>query len=502
MEYFARVTPESVGIHSKGIIDFIESAASKGIEQHSLIIIRHGKCAAAGWWKPYGPEYLHPLYSFSKTLTATAIGFAEQEGILSLDEKLIDIFPDKLPDEISDNLREVSLHHLLIMGCGHETEINGLDPDWIRHFLAHPFLHKPGTFYKYNTAGTNMLAAVLKRKTGQDVTEFLRPRLLDPLGITEITCVHLPDEDSVELGGGGMKLRTEDMAKFIYFVLHKGEWEGKQLLRSEWFDKASAKQIETAGDSEGHIKEWAKGYGYQCWMCSLPGSFRADGAYGQFGFVYPTLDMIVIMTTATEQTQALVDSMMDFLIPAVKDESLPESPDSQKLSDMLQQLHIPALIGDRCPVMEQALTSQTYRTMAASPKEGCCSMETLIGGVGLFDVFQGEITEMFFSVDGDTLYWNVTETGIDGHSEKRQIAASFSQYFKLSKCNGLLYGASARWRSFRVLELEIRRIDAVSGARIIFRFTDNGLTLEADDTLVSVGGLGIWSKQIAPFCRI
>ena len=215
MEYFSRVTPESVGIHSKGIIDFIESAASKGIEQHSLMIIRHGKCAAAGWWKPYGPEYLHPLYSFSKTLTATAIGFAEQEGILSLDEKLIDIFPDKLPNEVSDNLREVSLHHLLIMGCGHETEINGLDPDWIRHFLAHPFLHKPGTFYKYNTAGTNMLAAVLKRKTGQDVTEFLRPRLLESLGITEITCAHLPDEDSVELGGGGMKLRTEDMAKFI-----------------------------------------------------------------------------------------------------------------------------------------------------------------------------------------------------------------------------------------------------------------------------------------------
>ena len=129
-------------------------------------------------------------------------------------------------------------------------------------------------------------------------------------------------------------------------------------------------------------------------------------------------------------------------------------------------------------------------------------METLIGGVGLFDVFQGEITEMSFSVDGDTLYWNVTETGIDGHSEKRQIAASFSQYFKLSECNGLLYGASARWRSFRVLELEIRRIDAVSGARIIFRFTDNGLTLEADDTLVSVGGLGIWPKQTAPFRRI
>ena len=129
-------------------------------------------------------------------------------------------------------------------------------------------------------------------------------------------------------------------------------------------------------------------------------------------------------------------------------------------------------------------------------------METLIGGVGLFDVFQVEITEMSFNVVGDTLYWNVVETGENGHTEKRQIAASFTQCFNLSDCNGNIYGARARWRSFRVLELEIRRIDAVSGARIIFRFTDNGLTLEADDTLVSVGGLGIWPKHIAPFRRI
>ncbi|MDD7740070.1 MAG: serine hydrolase [Fusicatenibacter sp.] len=494
MEYFENVTPESVGIASSGIINFIDDVRKKGIEQHSLMIIRHGKCCAKGWWKPYGPEYLHPLYSFSKTFTATAIGFAEQEGLLSLDEKLVDLFPDKLPEEVSENLREVTLHDLLIMGCGHETEIDGLSPDWIREFLAHPFLHKPGTFYKYNTAGTNMLAAVLKRKTGQDVTEFLRPRLLDPLGIDTLYCYHLPDEDSTELGGGGMKLTTENMARFTYFLLHKGNWEGRQLLNKDWFDRACTKQIETANDSEGHTDEWANGYGYQCWMCSLPESFRADGAYGQFGFVYPTLDMIVVMTSATDRTQALIDSMMDYLIPAVHDQVLAESEDSGKLSLLLENLSLPVCAGDRCPVMEKRLNGQIYLTTAVSPEQGCSSMEILIGGSGNFDLFRGEITRMSFSVKDDCIYWKVYE-----NQETREIAASLAHRFEISSTNGILYAASARWRSFGVLEMEIRRLDALSGSRIIFRFSENGLTLTSDDTLVTAGGLGLFPKQTVPF---
>ena len=132
--------------------------------------------------------------------------------------------------------QKITLHHLLIMGCGHETEIMDNSENWISTFLHHPVLHEPGTFYKYNTAGTNMLAAVLRKKTGQNVTEFLKSRLLEPLGITSLTCALLGD--GTELGGGGMKMVTEDMAKFTYFLSRQGEWEGKQLLRKDWFERA------------------------------------------------------------------------------------------------------------------------------------------------------------------------------------------------------------------------------------------------------------------------
>lgn len=164
MSYFQDASPESLGISSGGILRFLDRMEEKNIELHSFMVVRHGKCAAKGWWKPYAPELAHPLYSFGKTLTATAIGFARQEKILSLEERLVDLFPELLPKEPSENLQKVTLWHLLTMSCGHETEIDMESPDWIREFLQHPFLHEPGTFYKYNTAGTNMLAAGVEEK--------------------------------------------------------------------------------------------------------------------------------------------------------------------------------------------------------------------------------------------------------------------------------------------------------------------------------------------------
>ena len=342
MSYFQDASPESLGISSEGILRFLDRMEEKNIELHSFMVVRHGKCAAKGWWKPYAPTLPHPLYSFGKTLTATAIGFARQEKILSLEERLVDLFPELLPKEPSENLQKVTLWHLLTMSCGHETEIDMESPDWIREFLQHPFLHEPGTFYKYNTAGTNMLAAVLKRKTGCDVTEFLKPRLLEPLGITSLTCSKCPGPEAVEMAGGGMRMTTEDMARFIYFVLNRGRWEGRQLLEEEWFDLACTKQIETAGDAEGHVKEWAYGYGFQCWMCRTPGSFRADGAFGQFGVVLPDKDLFVILTTGTYQTQDELDGIFEEIVPTLTDSAQEASAAADVLKERTGQMTIKA----------------------------------------------------------------------------------------------------------------------------------------------------------------
>lgn len=495
MKYFEKVTPESVGIASEGILEFLEAVRKKGIELHSFMVLRHDKCAAAGWWKPFAPEYLHPLYSFSKTLTATAIGFARQEGLLSLDDRLVDLFPDEIPEQPSENLKKCTIHHLLCMAGGHETEAGMISEDWISQFLAHPFKHEPGTFYRYNTPGTNMLAAIIKRKTGQNVTEYLRPRFLDPLGISEIVCAQLPDKDHVEMGGAGMRLKTEDMAKVATFLLHKGAWDGRQLLEESWFDLASVKQMETAGDSEGHVKDWAHGYGYQCWMCALPGSFRADGAFGQFGFVFPTLDLVVVTTTATEQTQTLVDKVNEILIPAVKAEVLPASEKAEELEKYLEDAKLPVLLGDRNPDLEKRLTDKVY---VAEPETGdgrCSDLKLLIGGAGHF-WFQRPVSidKMWFTFAEDMLIWHVAE----GDAEW-QIPAALDGRFEISVCDGVTYGATARYRGLNVIEMEVRRTDAISGVRLLFRFMEDEMTVEAEDTLITVGGLGIAPRQTCTF---
>ena len=367
MGYFKDVTPESVGISSKGIMKFLDRMEQNQIELHSFMVLRHGQCAAKGWWKPYDEKFRHPLYSFSKSLTATAIGFAQQEGILSVDEKIVDIFPELLPEHPSEYL------------------------------------------YKYNTAGTNMLAAVLRRKTGQNVTEFLKPRLLEPLGITSLTCALLGD--GTELGGGGMKMVTEDMAKFTYFLSRQGEWEGKQLLRKEWFERACHKQIETEGDSEGHVKDWAQGYGYQCWMGRYPGSFRADGAYGQFGVVFPDLDLIVILTSSTEQTQEELSALQEDLIPYVQKEAgeLAPSPLAETVKEYTAQLALPPRRGTRNPFMEEKVSKHVYVSVPVLNDRLPDSAEVLIGGSGLFQFETSPIREMRFAFGSDKMYWKVLE---------------------------------------------------------------------------------------------
>lgn len=511
MSYFENTCPEALNIRPEGILSFLDAVKKKGLELHSLKVIRHGKCCASTWFAPYGPDDLHPIYSFSKSFTAAAIGFAWQEGLLTLDEKIIDIFPESCPEVISENLSEITIHHLLSMSCGHETLMNSYDRsayggtdeavDWIRDFLAHPVPHKPGTFYLYNTPGTNMLSAIITRKTGQTLLEYLRPRLLDPLGIDDITCHIIPGEPKVCHGGGGMKLTTEGMARFAYFMLHKGQWEGRKLL-SGWYEMAGVKQMETLGDSEGHIKEWGNGYGYQCWIGSLPDSFRADGAFGQFGFVFPSLDLIVIMTSATEQTQTLVDCMYEKLLPAVlKEDSTCQEEITEKdsifnLEEILNSQHIEGLLACRNPEVEQRLEGLTYQSEEAMKDASTMSsFEKLVGGAGLFDLSDDTaITSMAFHFLENEVVWTMNDGGME-----KEIHASLAGSFTKNVIKDRTYAASARWRALYALEMEIRRVDAISGVRLIFRFQENQLTIEADETLMTFGGLGMNEKHLVPF---
>jgi CubicO group peptidase (beta-lactamase class C family) len=323
-----RTTPEAQGISSPAICDFV-AAADKINTLHSFMLVRHGCVIAEGWWKPEAADKPHVLHSLSKSFTSTAVGLAIAEGKLSLDDPVLKFFPAEAPAEVSDNLKAMKVRDLLTMTCGHDTEPKSTAGGFsVKQFLAHPVPHPPGTHFQYNTMGTYTLSAIITKVIGQTTLEFLKPRLFEPLGIENPEWPSSPEGNS--LGGTGLKLCTEDIAKFGQLYLQKGKWHGKQLVPQAWVEQATSKQV--PNDQEGHSKmgpDWKQGYGFQFWQCTH-GAFRGDGAAGQLCMVMPDKDAVVAITADTGEMQGELNAIWDKLYPAFCAEALPEDTAAQE----------------------------------------------------------------------------------------------------------------------------------------------------------------------------
>ena len=322
-----RSTPENEGVSSKGIIDFLNAAdTASRVELHSFMFIRHGKVIAEGWWKPYGPDYKHLLYSASKTFTATGIGLAVSEKRLKVTDKVVSFFPYSLPGEISDYMKELTVRDLLTMSVGQDPEPRsmGSGGDWIHTFLSAEPVHKPGTVFMYNNMATFMLSAIVQQVTGQTLFEYLQPRIFKPLGINGIDWDLNPQ--GINLGMIGLRLRTEDLAKFGQLLLQEGVWNKKQLIPKEWVKEATSFKIASKGGSDrvpAEINDWTQGYCYQMWR-GRNNTVRLDGMAGQFVVLIPEKDAIVVFTANARNTQDELNLMHNYLIPAIKsDKALP-----------------------------------------------------------------------------------------------------------------------------------------------------------------------------------
>src|SRR5690348_3616187 len=244
-----RSTPESQGIPSQAVREFVETV-DRINTLHSFMIVRHGRVIGEGWWKPEAADKPHVLHSLSKSFNSTAVGLAIAEGKLSLDDPVLKFFPADAPAEPSENLKAMKVRDLLTMTCGHDVEARSPGGPAVKNFLAQPVPHPPGTHFLYNTLGSYTLSAIVTKATSQTTLEFLKPRLFEPLGIDHPEWGSSPEGNS--LGGYGLKLCTEDIAKFGQLYLQKGQWHGKQLLPESWVEQATRKQV--PNDQEGHSK--------------------------------------------------------------------------------------------------------------------------------------------------------------------------------------------------------------------------------------------------------
>ena len=292
----------------------------------SLMVLKHGKVLYEGWYGDAAPDKPHAMHSVSKSFTATAVGMAVDAGLLKVTDKLVDFFPDRLPGEVSDNLKAVTVRDLLTMNCGQESspDFRGSE-DWVASFLAHPFVHEPGTWYYYNSLGSYMLSAIVQKVTGEKVLDYLTPRLFEPLYIEIPAWEESPQ--GINAGGWGLELKTEDMAKFGQLFLQKGVWNGKRLLSEAWVEEASKYQVPSvpAGTRPDNAAErgltpenctFMLGYGYQMWRCP-DNAYRADGARGQYIFILPDCDAVIACTADSANLQAEQNLVYQYLFPAL-----------------------------------------------------------------------------------------------------------------------------------------------------------------------------------------
>lgn len=362
-ESLPRTTPEAEGVASEALLAFINALDDRKLELHSLMLLRRGNVLAEGWWAPYTAPAPHMLYSLSKSFLSTAAGLAIAEGYFAVTDPVTHFFPDDLPPVVSDNLAAMQVRHLLSMATGHAEDQTGAlrgDPDgnWPRAFLAQAVEHEPGTFFRYNSAATYMVSAILQKTTGITALEFLRPRLLLPLGITDATWE--TDPRGVSVGGWGLRIRTEDIARFGEMYRRRGFFNEQQLVPSDWVEAATRAQVSNGDPATD--SDWAQGYGYQFWRCQH-GAFRGDGAFGQFCVVLPQQEAVLVTTANVAEMQTVLNLVWEILLPAMTPAGpVPENAESQKrLHDRLANLQIPPPVGAKTSETAARIQGRTYR---------------------------------------------------------------------------------------------------------------------------------------------
>ena len=475
-----RSNPEAEWVSSSDIIHFLDTLAKTNNEFHSIMILRHGRVIAEGWWNPYRPDLRHMMYSTSKSFASTAVGFAVSEGRIKLSDKLVSFFPTILPDTVTTKLSNLTLKDVIMMSDGQRPDPTGAAMaanNWAQFFLSRPIVDTPGVNFLYNSLGTYMLSAVVQKVTGQTILDYLRPRLFEPLGISGMDWETSPQ--GIDAGGWGLRVKTEDMAKFGKLYLQKGVWNGKQILSSAWIEEATTYKINNAApNSTPEIRaasDWAQGYCYQFWRCRH-NAYRADGAFGQYIIVMPDQDAVIAITSESASMQNELNLIWTFLLPAFKNEKLPlDTASDNVLKGRLAGLKLlpPNAIDN--PLTSTAVSGKIFTLDSNDRKFDRISFQ-----------FKDKICEVTIREEGKDYVihcaqggWHLGETNLPG-AQPSIIRAAKGPFTDLGPVK---YAGSYTWKDQNTLELTIRYIESPHTQFLVCHFENGLLSLEFDGSI-------------------
>jgi CubicO group peptidase (beta-lactamase class C family) len=344
---FKTDTPENLGIPSEAILGFIEQLERRRLCMHSIMILRHDRIAAEAHYPPFTGDSPHRMFSSTKTFVSMAVGLLIDEGKISLQSRMADFFPEYLPERVPLYTAEMTVRDLLLMATPYDrTTYTVNDSNWARTFYTARPSHRGGAVFSYDTSGTVALTALVEKLGGQNLVDYLRPRLLEPLGFSPgVWCVERPEGGA--WGGSGLICSVHDLARFGLFLLHQGNWQGRQLISASYMGEATSPLIDNRVFTG--TPELQFGYGYQIWR-TRHGGYGTYGMGSQLAICVPEKDLLLVTTADTQSIQnghdIVLDAFWTGVYPHIAKEKLSENREAlAKLTDKLDRLEFPPLDG-------------------------------------------------------------------------------------------------------------------------------------------------------------
>jgi len=467
---FQSITPESAGIPSAAIAAFIARLEDKTLPMHSILLLKGGKIAAEAYWKPFDQAFRHRMYSTSKSFTSVAIGILAGDGKLSLDDRVVDFFPDyKAKYQPLHRYTEMTtVRDLLKMTTCFNTSDYVRFDDWMEAFFRLPAAHLPGQSFRYDTLATVMLCMIVRRVAGMEFMEFLQTRLFDPIGMSaNLQCIQTPCGH--DWGGSGVLCTTRDLAKFAYVCMHDGRWNGQQLIPEDYIRAATSRQVDSTLSTTD--PEHQHGYGYQFWRTRF--GFACRGMGSQLAICVPESDTILVTTADTQSITGgetiIYDALDNFILKQMSDAPLAENAaDFAALQAKVAKLSLRTVEGAMHSAVTEEINGRTY----------------------LLDENEMKMKTLCFTFEGDEgvlTYENATGTHAIRFGFGKQVRQAFPETHYFGRTmrrpghRGYDCHASAAWRLDNSLVLVVYATDEYFGTlRMNFVFADRNVTVQSE----------------------
>ena len=365
---FTYATPAQVGISAKSIHTLVKALEEMGKESHSIIMARGNQIFYEQYWEPFHAQLPHRLYSSTKSFVSIAVGFAIDDGLCALDDKIVDYFPDDVPDDVLPAIRQQTIRNMLMMSTGYLPSCGNwfIDhEDRVKFYFSHnrecnrspkEFSKYPGAFYDYDSTGTFILGAMVERLTGKSLEAYLREKLFDKIGVSE-SAHFLKCPGGHSWGDSAMVCTPQDFLKVARFVLNYGCHNGQQLLSRQYLVDATSPLISN-GDRTNYK---SFGYGYQ-FFATWDNCFFFNGAGSNIALCCPEKDMILVYNGDTEARETLIYRFIKEIMAPASDTPLPDDEDNlAALNAYSKSLKLRSVTVNSATNIQQRISEKTYR---------------------------------------------------------------------------------------------------------------------------------------------